>query len=166
VQRRAAALTFTNQPLLTNRPSLSQAVSAASLIIMAPPGDPSDPTKSPDLRSPQDLRSQAAPTDSDLMPEERLAFSLVDGRSGLLVVKGRKVADARPKRPTSGPGPQVGGWCVSVCACVFACVRACVWVGGCECGCRGDGKRAGLSKRSDTCCKNHQLNHFVALRSI
>ncbi|GBF90134.1 hypothetical protein Rsub_03267 [Raphidocelis subcapitata] len=49
---------------------------------------------------------EAALQAEDEMPEERLAFALVDGRSGILTVKARRVADARPKRPTSGPGPQ------------------------------------------------------------
>lgn len=34
-------------------------------------------------------------------PEERLAFALVDGRAGLLGVRGRRISDTRPRRPTS-----------------------------------------------------------------
>lgn len=36
--------------------------------------------------------------------EERLAFTLGDGRAGVLSVKGRQVADARAKRPVSSLG--------------------------------------------------------------
>ena len=58
--------------------------------------------------------------------EERLAFTLGDGRAGVLSVRGRHVADARAKRPVSSGG-QV---CVCVCGwvCVCVCVYVCVWV--------------------------------------
>ncbi|KAK9867753.1 hypothetical protein WJX84_002654 [Apatococcus fuscideae] len=36
------------------------------------------------------------------LPEERLAFALGDGRVGVLLVKGRKVSDTKPKRPMWG----------------------------------------------------------------
>mmetsp|Transcript_7354 Transcript_7354/g.20760 ORF Transcript_7354/g.20760 Transcript_7354/m.20760 type:complete len:1627 (+) Transcript_7354:108-4988(+) len=36
------------------------------------------------------------------VPEERIAFALGDGRVGVLAVKGRKVGDTHPKRPTHG----------------------------------------------------------------
>jgi hypothetical protein len=32
-------------------------------------------------------------------PEERLAFSLADGRAGLLGIRGRRISDTRPRRP-------------------------------------------------------------------
>lgn len=33
-------------------------------------------------------------------PEERLAFCLIDGRAGVLGVRGRRISDVRPRRPT------------------------------------------------------------------
>ena len=41
-------------------------------------------------------------------PEERLAFTLGDGRAGMLSVCGRHVMDARAKRPVSGSGQVCG----------------------------------------------------------
>lgn len=35
----------------------------------------------------------------DDLPDERLAFSLVDGRVGVLAIKGRRIQDTHPKRP-------------------------------------------------------------------
>ncbi|BDA45713.1 probable WD repeat-containing protein 11 at C-terminar half [Coccomyxa sp. Obi] len=45
--------------------------------------------------------ASAAPNDIN-GPEERLAFALSDGRVGVLAVKGRKVTDTKPKRPSWG----------------------------------------------------------------
>lgn len=43
----------------------------------------------PDAKSPR----------GDEMPDERLAFSLADGKIGVLSIKGRRFQDTRPKRP-------------------------------------------------------------------
>ncbi len=41
-------------------------------------------------------------------PEERLAFALVDGRGGVLAVRGKRIVDTRPTRPMWGflSGPE------------------------------------------------------------
>ncbi|KAL4422261.1 hypothetical protein ABPG75_008458 [Micractinium tetrahymenae] len=36
-------------------------------------------------------------------PEERLAFSLADGRAGVLAIRGRRISDTRPRRPAWQP---------------------------------------------------------------
>lgn len=36
-------------------------------------------------------------------PEERLAFSLADGRAGVLAIRGRRISDTRPRRPSWHP---------------------------------------------------------------
>lgn len=53
----------------------------------------------------------------DAAPEERLAFALADGRGGVLAVRGKRITDTRPTRPTWGflSGPEciataVAGW--------------------------------------------------------
>lgn len=64
---------------------------------------------------PPDLPSLAEQLDS--VPEERLVFALADGRGGVLAVRGKRITDTRPTRPTWGflSGPEcvataVAGW--------------------------------------------------------
>lgn len=44
----------------------------------------------------------SSPHDIDA-PEERLAFALMDGRVGVLAVRGRRIQDTRPRRPSWAP---------------------------------------------------------------
>eukprot|EP00873_Tetraselmis_striata_P044832 jgi/Tetstr1/465096/TSEL_009824.t1 len=78
---------------------------------------PSDAAHAPDtpskwakwsLPAPPGPRAPSAPKGEDAQsadaeyPEERLAFALADGRVGMLAVKGRRIADTQPRRPSWG----------------------------------------------------------------
>lgn len=48
--------------------------------------------------------------ESEEPPEERLAFSLLDGRAGVLGIRGRRISDTRPRRPAWQALASGGGW--------------------------------------------------------
>ncbi len=77
----------------------------------APPAPGPQPTPTPTAPHPHAPHAHtlsplpsppADPDGLDSLPLELLAFSLSDARVGVLSVKGRKVTDTRPRRPTSG----------------------------------------------------------------
>lgn len=69
----------------------------------------------PSMHPPPDLPSLSEQLDT--VPEERLVFALADGRGGVLAVRGKRIIDTRPTRPTWGflSGPEcvataITGW--------------------------------------------------------